>query len=403
MAIWPALPLDIVELHCSTQDMDNIFAALEHNSRVYRVQLWMITSSQLENVWAATKVPFPELEYLTLAYYDKGETAPVVPDSFLGGSAPRLRGLSLIGISFPFPLLRKLLLSATHLTKLYLWDIPQSAYMSPRVMVTCLSTLTSLESLHLRFELPRPLPVQESRRPPTLARTLLPALSWLEFRGISEYLEDLLAQIDAPLLDCLEITFFHQLIFDTPQLTQFISRTPKLKIPLRLPDAARIVFYESAVYVVLLPRELREYDRGVLMLKISCRELDWQLSSLAQICSSSLPLIPSLEQLYIHESEYSPLGSQDDIENGQWLECFRPFTAVKYLYVCREFVPQIASALERLVGERAMDVLPSLRNLFLELRPSGAVEEAIKQFVAARQPSGHPIVVSHRERSYDQL
>jgi hypothetical protein len=159
LAIRPPLPLDIQESYYS--DMDNTLAALKHNNRVYGVQLRNITSSQLENVWTAMEVPFPELEYLTFEH-DGGETAPVVPDSFLAGSAPRLlRGLTLIGISFPFPLLRKLLSSATHLTSLYLWNIPQSGYISPKEMVTCLSTLTSLESLYLTFESPRPQPVQE--------------------------------------------------------------------------------------------------------------------------------------------------------------------------------------------------------------------------------------------------
>jgi hypothetical protein len=279
LAIWPPLPLFIGELRSSIQDMDNILAALKHNDRVYGVGLGKITNSQLENVWAAMEVPFPELESLCLLCHDKGETAPVVPDSLLGGSALRLRCLSLTHISFPFPLLRKLLLSTTHLTTLYLSDIPQPGYISPKAMVTFLSTLTTLESLYLRFKSPRPRPVQESRRLPTPTRTLLPVLSRLVFRGISEYLEDLLARIDAPLLDCLGITFFHQLIFDTPQLAQFISRTPKLMIPLKLPDAACIVFSELDIHVVLrLSRKPREYDKDELMLKISCRELDWQLS-----------------------------------------------------------------------------------------------------------------------------
>src|SRR5258708_64304 len=49
----------------------------------------------------------------------------------------------------------------------------------------------------------------------------------------------------------LHITFFHQLIFNTPQLTQFISCTPKLKIPLKLPDAVCIVFSKLSIHVVL--------------------------------------------------------------------------------------------------------------------------------------------------------
>jgi hypothetical protein len=114
----------------------------------------MITSSQLKNIWEMMEVPFPELENLTLGYHNKGEAVPVVPNSFLGRFALHLQGLSLIHISFPFLLLRKLLLSATHLIDLSLLGIPQSRYISPKVMVTCLSTLTTLEILHLTFESP---------------------------------------------------------------------------------------------------------------------------------------------------------------------------------------------------------------------------------------------------------
>jgi len=45
-----------------------------------------------------------------------------------------------------------------------------------------------------------------------------PALSTLQFNGVSEYFEDLVAQIDAPLLNDISIIFLHQLVFDTPQL-----------------------------------------------------------------------------------------------------------------------------------------------------------------------------------------
>ena len=42
-------------------------------------------------------------------------------------------------------------------------------------------------------------------------------------------MEDLVAQIDAPPLDDLRIRLFHQDTFNTPQLTQFVDRTPNYK------------------------------------------------------------------------------------------------------------------------------------------------------------------------------
>ena len=55
----------------------------------------------------------------------------------------------------------------------------------------------------------------------------------------------------------------------------------------------------------------------------------------------------------------------------------------------------VAPVLQELVEERVTDVLPALENLFLEeLNPSGPVQEAVGQFVAARQLLDHPVVVS---------
>ena len=79
-----------------------------------------------------------------------------------------------------------------------------------------LSTLMRLERLSLEFESPLPRSVRGSRRlsPPT--RSVLSVLRNFRLIRVSEYVEDLVAQIDAPLLNDSSITFFHCLILDTP-------------------------------------------------------------------------------------------------------------------------------------------------------------------------------------------
>jgi len=225
-AVWPPLPIFIRDWGHSISDMNNIFAALEHNDRVCGVRLWRVTDLELEEM----QEPFPALTELELL--SESEPVSIILNSFLGGYPPRLQSLSLTRISFPFPASRRLFLSATHLVDLYLWNIPRSGYISPRVMVTCISALTNLESLLLESGSRRSRPDQESRQPPT------DALAQLMFRGFSEYLEDLVALIDAILLEYLIICFSHQPIFDTPQLAQFISRTSKFKAPVE----ARVIF-----------------------------------------------------------------------------------------------------------------------------------------------------------------
>jgi hypothetical protein len=390
LAVWPPLPIVIMQVGQPTQ-MDNIILALEHNDRVCQIDLMHVINPELEEFLAAMQQPFPALTKLSLWQgwledEDEMIEMPVIPESFLGGSAARLQYLYLERI--PFPGLPKLLLSATDLVTLRIRELPHSGYISPEAMVRCLSTLTRLESLEIGFKSPLSRPVRETRRPHPPTRSTLPTLTAFRFAGVSEYLEDLVARIDAPLLDFFFITFFHQLIFDNPQLVQFYARTPNIQPAVE----AGIVFFNDKVLITSPPT----YPRNIRF-TISCSQLDWQLSSLAQVCSSSLPeaFIPTVERLYIREGYRRPRW-QDDIEDSQWLEVLQPFTALKDLYVSTEFLPRFAPAFQELAGEHVTDMLPALQSLFFEERhPSGPVREAIEKFVAVRQLSGHPIAVSH--------
>ena len=98
-------------------------------------------------------------------------------------------------------------------------------------MVIALAVLTNLGEFYLRFRSPLSRPDRQNRPPPLPTRAVLPALSKLEFKGVSEYLEDLVTQIDVPLLNKFKTTFFNQLIFTTPQLAQFFCHTTELKGP----------------------------------------------------------------------------------------------------------------------------------------------------------------------------
>jgi hypothetical protein len=85
--VWPALPL-IVRGHMFPSGTDNIIAALGQSNRVCRVNLGLV-GWHSEEVLAAMQEPYPELTDLRL--WSDRETPLVIPDSFLGGSAPRLQ------------------------------------------------------------------------------------------------------------------------------------------------------------------------------------------------------------------------------------------------------------------------------------------------------------------------
>ena len=359
---WPALPIVVWDNDHEKWGGDNIIAALEHKDHICEPPSW-----------------------------PRRDIVQVQPDSFLGGYAPRLRKLSLDRI--PFPGLPKLLLSATQFVDLSLWSVSDSGYISPEALATCLSVLTRLEKLSILIQY---CPDRRRRRLPLQTRVLLPVLTELSFYGVSEYLEDLVARLDTPLLSKLSASFFLQLIIDVPQLAQFIRRTPKLKT-----HNEACVDFSDFNASVQLPQTS---DRG-LSFAIPFSHSDWKLSSLAQICNSlsfHQALIPAVERLYIQSFILSYW--QDDIEGIQWLELLSPFSSVKDLYISLEFTPRIAPALQELIEEGTTEVLPALQTLFLEgTSLSELVQENIGKFVSARKFSGQPITVSRWERKRSDL
>jgi hypothetical protein len=390
--IWPALPISIYAdtETSSLPGVTNIISALQQHDRVCTIDIWSVPNSLLKE-FAAMQEPFPALTELWLRSYN--ENAAVLPDSFLGGSVPRLQNLFLYGI--PFPGLPKLLLSAHDLVILRLRRIPRSGHFSPEAMVTALSTLTSLKELFIGFRFPQSQADRESRRPPPLTRVALPALTVLQFKGDSEYLEDIVSRLEAPLLSYTKITFFNQLIFDTPLLRHFITRTATFRAAYQ----AYISCHRNAVLFRLYPRNGTDEEARV-MLRISCEPLDWQISSLAQVCSTSFPPLPTLEclDIDIYKDRGSPLEWQDDMEDTQWLEILRPFTSVTGLFLSEDSVPFVAPALQELSRESVTEVLPALQNLFFTgPQLSGPVKEAIWKFIAARQLFGYPVTVHHRD------
>ena len=384
LAVWPFLPIFIQELGQNYGD-DNIIAALGHNDRICKITL-TIPQRPPESVFAAMQQTFVALKDLEL--YGTYDTVSVVSDSYLGGSAPDLRRLILTRVPFTFPVLRKLLLSAPNLVILVLTTIPRSSYFSPEAIVTCLSALTRLNRLRIEFKYAQSRPPQGIRHPPS-RRSVLPALARLKFIGVCEYLEDLVSRIDAPLLDHLFIRFFHQPIFDIPQLVRFISHTPSLEAY----DEAYLIFSNRHAAFILPGRENQGLELGIL-----CRRPDEQLSSLVQVCTSSFTqaLVPMLEHLHMLENKFLRPRSQAGLEHNLWLEILRSFSTVKNLYLSRDFVPHIVSTLQEPFGERGTEVLPNLQSIFLEgVQESVSVPESIRQFIAARQLSNRPITISH--------
>ena len=389
--VWSALPalpivVDIEHGSLRAREEKKIVAKLNQRDRVCKIRFWCIPDSPLRKIIEVMKEPFPALTDLKLSV-SHGTTPVPLPDSFLGGSSPRLHSLELSHILFPE--LPKLLSSATDLVTLCLTDIPrsESGYISPEAMVTALSALKRLKTLHLQFQFPQ---FRESQSPPPRTRVTLPALTLFRFKGNSDYLEDTVSRIDTPLLDIFSVKLFNQLVFDIPLVREFIDRTETFKASHR----ADVIFHEDRVNLTIFSRGA-QVEKKSLELGISCKPFDWQLSSLAEVCGSCLPPLPTLESLEVRRDR----KYLDDIETVQWVDLLRPFASVKSLILDDQVARLVAPALQELTGESVTEVLPALQNLFL--RPSARsrpIQEAVAQFVTARQLSEHPVVVHYQDQ-----
>ncbi|KAI9456576.1 hypothetical protein F5148DRAFT_1369702 [Russula earlei] len=353
------------------------FLESEHCHRICEIDFATVPDPQMERLAAAMEKPFPQLTYLRICCVDSD--AMLLKDSFLGGSAPLLRHLELQNCWFPG--ISKLGLSPNHLVTLHVQAIPYSGYISPQTWVTILSVMDRLES----FRLEPPYVPRDPGSRPSLTRSVLPALTELGFEGFHEYLEELLAQIEVPLLNKLVVTFFTRDNFVVPQLHHLINHAESFKTC----DRATVIHEYSTTQFAIL-KEINGSPE--LSLKLELPKSRHRFSSLAQLCSSSLLLPSTLVQLHIRD--FHLLGRQSYGEATQCLEFLDLFIAVKDLSLTEHVGRHVCQVLGELAEERVTEVLPALQNIFLHhSRSWESVPSSIQRFIAARQLSGQPVAV----------
>jgi hypothetical protein len=216
---------------------------------------------------------------------------------------------------------------------------------------------------------------------------------------MSEYLEVLAARIDAPLLkfDHFKIVFFKQLVFNTPQTIRLFGHLDSFRtsdLTLRFHHSP--YHYSEAVFFPsdMVPRPLASIGQSSSW-HITCKDLDEQVSSLAQICSQILSFRSSVESLVIESNSLPGI----EIDNTLWLQLFHSFPLVQSLEIPVSLELSIAAALQGFTGESAVEVFPSLHSLSIVGRMSDeAAPQGIQPFLTARQHCGRPITISRRRK-----
>ena len=379
---WPTLPL-VVRYSASLKSKHmprHVLVALRHPDRLCEIVL-DVTSSMTKLMVETIQKPCKILERIRIRVQDTTGSPLLVHGAFLGGSAPHLRQIKLDGIAFPFLKMRQVLISTSNLVELHLSDIPNDIYFSPEDLVTGLSTLVLLKRLMVSFLSPASSPPPVMIHPPP-QRTTLPSLTFLDFRGASEYIEEFVSRIDSPALSVISVKLFNQIFFEIPQLCQFIRHLNALGSP----DWVDITHAVEFVSVSFWDKDDSRWSH----FRTSCRRLDWQLSFVTQISSELSPLLSGIHSFSISWTEADILPTLEDVDSTQWLELFQLFTHVTQVTVFEQgLLPSIVQALG--AEEMSTEIFPELISLRLRGYPrslSDSVRIAAEQFAARRMSSG---------------
>jgi hypothetical protein len=384
LSCWPELP--IFMSYTDPFDENDVITLLKHHDRVRRVCLHVSTSLRFGKLLTVMQEPFPELTHLEISVRGSVDV-PSLPHGFLGGSSPCLQLVQLGSI--PFPELPAPFLSSRDLVSLHIDWIPTIGYISPEAMVAGLAMMTRLESLRMQFPYWDAFE-QRTRNPdPPIRRVVLPALKDLALVCWLEYMEDFVAQCDAPRLDDLDIRLdLHDSLW-LPQLSSFVARAETLRF-----GRARIVFFSGRSVRIELNREFDlpyVLSRPRLIVNTSFERPGTHIAHLTHLVERILAMFSSVPvgHFCIHANDdYS--SWEDDIDGMEWLTFFRQFTPVRTLRISGRLAGQVSRALEDVPKEMVTEIFPSLQLLMLEGDgPVGSIE----QFFTLRRLNGRPMAI----------
>ena len=380
---WPGLPIvlqyggSLALGRPTPKDEDNMMAALKQSDRVRSVTL-TVTGSLLKKL-SSIETPFSGLEDLILL--SRNTVTLTLPSTFRWD--PHLRCLHSTRITIPA--LLQHLYSSENLIDLQLHDFLKPSHFSPEALATALSGLTRLRSLSLHF-LSTTSKYRASPKPSSLERAVLPVLTRFSFRGITDYLEGFVVNIDAPRLKNIDVALFDDSIFGHPKLSKFIDRIDMHNSHRR----AYISSSEHAIFISLT-------QPGVptcLKLQFLCKSLSVQIWSMARICTDFSAVLSNVVDLHIIATR--PSRWLDRLYPETWLELLNSFTGVTTLHLDANHWTNVVHAMN-LSEQQPKSVLPALFKLYIhQPKPRQApLTEAVLSLMDSRRLCGHPIAVEY--------
>ncbi|KAI0275737.1 hypothetical protein BGY98DRAFT_1188235 [Russula aff. rugulosa BPL654] len=343
----------------SAEDEEGILLALEQRHRVRHLRL-LFPIEHLQKLVKAIDEEFPILEYLILEHSAKNSTALVLPETL---QAPNLGHLALRGFACPI---------------------------RPRLHPTAAGLVTlSRDSRDLLFiPVPNGDVEKQLRDTPITTHITLPNLRFFWLGGVSAYLEALVCRITTPRFENLQIRLFKQPTFSVPLLAQLMNTTANLMFN-------NAVIGSKGTYVLMF---FHGADKYAFVVRVDCWHLDWQVSSVAQICNALSQAFTAVEHLALeHEVHGRSSEEHNDVDRIEWRNLLRPFSNVKTLRVEDGLVEQLSHCLRLEDGELPLELLPELQELTYS--GSGDSGDGFPSFIDARQNAGRPVIPVRRSSS----
>jgi hypothetical protein len=382
LAHSPPLPLTIhyhstdLRRAITEEDESGILLVLSHRDRVRRIDLWNFPNAG--KFLTVMDDQFPALEHM----YIHSWTEVDLPVTF---QAPNLRHL-VLSMAF-LPIGSPLLTTAVGLVTLELLGIPASAYFPPSYILTQLSLMAQLERLSIGFRFPPPHRDVERQLHQTPDMIVLPNLRFFLFKGTATYLEGLVARVSAPFLNQLQVHLNHQPRFTFPRLLQFIQTSENLGF-----TAVQVTFGAFALTLHAVPPSRK------VLLQIWCGNLDWQVTTAAQLFGTLSPVLSVVEKVTLSYHEHNQSSeSHNNVDRSWWRELLRPFTNAKTIHVQDDLVSKILWSLPSEDGEPPLGFLPNLEEV--GYNGGSDARDALITFLNGRQVAGHPVTLRIVDRS----
>ncbi len=395
----PPFPIliDYCTASCTEKPECLALASIRHRSRVRGIALRR-PYTDMAKLLKALSHPFqvPGLESLEICPLNEiGPTyCPdyelILPATFLSGSAPCLRQLTLREV---VPrCLSPLLSSATGLVELALTLRVEYSALPEASLIANLQRMSCLRRLELNLQYPHDTRYPESPPPPTSTGDVVPLskLTHLTFKGHRLYLQPLVVGLAAPSLQHLDAELcgrswpLHS--FPIPHLCKFICDTECQF------TAVRLSFWHSGLGFCagtgsrsVDDQPFRIIIPGPVSLEQTGQELSGPLST--------------VEELIVACYELDPWRTEVHIQTDQWRGFCYHVPQVKVVRVPAKVALDIAHTFQQDGREPVLGLLPALKQVevFSVVGKDDLYEsvcDAFKPLIAARQRVGRPVRLS---------